>query len=47
MNAMPGHLTPEFMAMMSGLVHAMRTWQRDPGGGWRIAVDISTPLPRP
>jgi AcrR family transcriptional regulator len=25
MNAMPGHLTPEFMAMMSGLVHAMRT----------------------
>jgi AcrR family transcriptional regulator len=24
MNAMPGHLTPEFMAMMSGLVHAMR-----------------------
>ena len=25
MNAMPGHLTPEFMAMMSGLVHALRT----------------------
>ena len=25
MNDMPGHLTPEFMAMMSGLVHAMRT----------------------
>jgi ketosteroid isomerase-like protein len=22
-------------------------WQRDPGGGWRIAADISTPLPRP
>jgi ketosteroid isomerase-like protein len=22
-------------------------WQRDPGGTWRIAVDISTPLPRP
>ena len=21
-------------------------WQRDPGGTWRIAVDISTPLPR-
>ncbi|HEY4850135.1 MAG TPA: nuclear transport factor 2 family protein [Streptosporangiaceae bacterium] len=21
-------------------------WQRDPGGQWRIAVDISTPLPR-
>ena len=21
-------------------------WQRDPGGAWRIAVDISTPLPR-
>jgi ketosteroid isomerase-like protein len=20
-------------------------WQRDPDGGWRIAVDISTPLP--
>jgi ketosteroid isomerase-like protein len=20
-------------------------WQRDPGGTWRIAVDISTPLP--
>jgi ketosteroid isomerase-like protein len=20
-------------------------WQRDPGGAWRIAVDISTPLP--
>jgi ketosteroid isomerase-like protein len=20
-------------------------WQRDPGGSWRIAVDISTPLP--
>jgi ketosteroid isomerase-like protein len=20
-------------------------WQRDPGGRWRIAVDISTPLP--
>ncbi len=20
-------------------------WQRDPGGGWRIAVNISTPLP--
>jgi ketosteroid isomerase-like protein len=20
-------------------------WQRDPAGGWRIAVDISTPLP--
>ena len=25
MDAMAGHLTPEFMAMMSGLVHAMRT----------------------
>jgi len=25
LNAMPGHLTPEFMAMMSGLVHALRT----------------------
>jgi AcrR family transcriptional regulator len=25
MRAMPSHLTPEFMAMMSGLVHAMRT----------------------
>jgi AcrR family transcriptional regulator len=25
MNAVHGHLTPEFMAMMSGLVHAMRT----------------------
>jgi AcrR family transcriptional regulator len=25
MNALPGHLTPEFMAMMSGLVHALRT----------------------
>jgi AcrR family transcriptional regulator len=24
MNAMPRHLTPEFMAMMSGVVHAMR-----------------------
>ena len=22
-------------------------WRRDPGGTWRIAVDISTPLPRP
>jgi uncharacterized protein (TIGR02246 family) len=22
-------------------------WQRDPGGNWRIAVDISTPLPSP
>ena len=21
-------------------------WQRDPGGTWRITVDISTPLPR-
>jgi ketosteroid isomerase-like protein len=21
-------------------------WQREPGGGWRIAVDISTSLPR-
>ena len=21
-------------------------WQRDPGGTWRIAVDISAPLPR-
>jgi ketosteroid isomerase-like protein len=21
-------------------------WQRDPGGTWRIAVDISTPVPR-
>ena len=24
MRAMPGHLTPQFLAMMSGLVHAMR-----------------------
>jgi ketosteroid isomerase-like protein len=22
-------------------------WRRDPDGGWRIAVDISTPLPPP
>jgi ketosteroid isomerase-like protein len=22
-------------------------WQRDPAGTWRIAVDISTPLPQP
>jgi AcrR family transcriptional regulator len=25
MRAMPGHLTPQFLAMMSGLVHALRT----------------------
>ena len=78
MQAMRGHLTPQFLAMMSGLVHAMRAdrqlaaslrslfeensvsgqivdraswdatiWRRDADGTWRIAVEISTPLPPP
>jgi len=38
LQAMRGHLTPEFMAMMSGLVHAMRT-DRDLAASLRSMID--------
>jgi hypothetical protein len=41
MRAMRSHLTPEFMATMSGLVHAMRT---DSGLADRLRSE-SIPLP--
>jgi AcrR family transcriptional regulator len=41
MRALPSHLTPEFMAMMSGLVHAMRA-DRDLAGSLRSLFDEDT-----
>ena len=38
LQAMRGHLTPEFMAMMSGLVHAMRT-DRELAASLRSLID--------
>jgi ketosteroid isomerase-like protein len=36
-----GHATGTTIAVWDATI-----WQRDPAGRWRIAVDISTPLPR-
>jgi AcrR family transcriptional regulator len=46
MRAMRGHLTDEFLAMMSGLIHAMRT-DRELAGALRshLANDYSAALP--
>ena len=46
MQAMAGHLTPEFMAMMSGLVHAMRSDPELAATLWpRLGVGHAVALP--